>query len=513
MMGGRAQPTGAPVNATGAGSHVCLFLEGSYPFVFGGVSRWTQSLIQSQGGLSFDVVAIRPAGPSPDWRYPRPPNLHGFHDMALSPGRRGGWRLTSSQEADLAERLCGLVTSGDPAALVNLSEFLGLHAVGHDVAALLDSPSGWATIRRCYLRLTPGASFLQFYWSWRSFFGAVFRMLLAPLPRARVYHAVTTGYAGLMAARAGIETERPVILTEHGIYTNERRIDLMLSDWLTDTLPRAPDGAPVAALPGDIRDFWLAGFESLARICYAVCDEVISLSAAGQAEQLALGADPARLRIIPNGIDPRRFARRKRVADQVPRIAFVGRVVAIKDVVTFLRSVAILAAARPGFEAWVVGPDSEEPDYAARCRDEADRLGLGDVVHFAGVRRMEEVLDAIDVLVLTSTSESLPLVLLEAGAAGVPCVATDVGACPDVILGRPDEDPALGPGGRITRLAAPEATAEAVAELLDDPAERRACGAVLQARVAGAYRQDAVHAAYASLYARHVAQGKKTWQA
>lgn len=491
-------------------SDVCLILEGSYPFVFGGVSSWTQSQIYGLDDLVFGVAAIRPGGPAPEWQYSRPHNLRDFHDIPLSLGRSGNWSPGRSQEAKLAALFCDLVSDGQPRIVTGLLEFLKCHRAGRDVAAMLDSPSGWAVLRRCYEQLTPQASFLQFYWAWRSFFGAVLRVLTAPLPEARVYHAAATGYAGLMAARATVETGRPAMLTEHGIYTNERRIDLMLATWLRDSILRDPDTSDETPLTGDVRDFWLAGFESLARISYTTSRYVISLSAAGRAEQLALGAAPERTQIIPNGIDMARFDGVARIPDGTQRIALVGRVVAIKDVFTFLRAVALLTEDRPKLEAWIVGPDSEEPAYAARCRDQAAQMGLGKVVRFTGTRAMEEVLSSIDLLVLTSTSESLPLVLLEAGAAGVPCIATDVGACREVILGQAGEYPPLGPGGSITPLVAPEDTAAAVARLLDDATLHRVCATALRARVARYYRREEVNAAYRGLYSSAGSDGRVT---
>ena len=61
----------------------------------------------------------------------------------------------------------------------------------------------------------------------------------------------------------------------------------------------------------------------------------------------------------------------------------------------------------------------------------------------------------IAALALTSISEAQPLVILEAGAAGVPTVATDVGACREMIEGPQSEVPPLGPGGAIVGLLIP----------------------------------------------------------
>ena len=96
-------------------------------------------------------------------------------------------------------------------------------------------------------------------------------------------------------------------------------------------------------------------------------------------------------------------------------------------------------------------------------------LGLSDTFEFTGPVKLHDYLGRVDVIALTSISEAQPLVLLEAGAASVPSVATDVGSCRDIIFGRADEEPPLGPGGFVTPLSNPLATAKGLADLLIDP--------------------------------------------
>ncbi len=477
---------------------ICLILEGSYPYVFGGVSSWTQDLILACSEFKFSLISIHPADERAEWRYERPANLCQFVDASLVIGGETSWVLNAKAQAEFTDLLCDLVVLGRSGTVSELMQFLDRHAGQRDVASLISGPSVWGVITSMYERLTPDASFIQFFWGWRSFFTGVFNALRTPLPRAETYHAITTGFAGLMAARATIETGRPSLLTEHGIYTNERRIELMQADWVYDRHAVALEGSQ-SGLPGDIRDFWISGFESLAGICYDTVSEVISLSDAGRNEQIALGADPVRCRIIPNGIDATKFADISRHSGP-PCVALIGRVVSIKDIVTFLKAVAILKRDIPDVSALVVGPQDEEPGYAAKCHKVCLQLGLKQSVNFTGLQPIKEVLGRIDLAVLTSTSESLPLVLLEAGAAGIACIATDVGACREVIDGRADEVPVLGSGGRITRLAAPEDTAAAMVELLQNPELRLACGAALRSRVSQYYQAGVLRSAYLDLY-------------
>jgi hypothetical protein len=165
--------------------------------------------------------------------------------------------------------------------------------------------------------------------------GGLFSMLLAPLPRARVYHTICTGYAGVLAARATIETGRPSLVTEHGIYTNERRIEIAMADWLHDAgSARLSIGSGLA----NVRDLWIGMFTGYARACYDAASRIITLFEGNQPLQRAGGADPERMMVIPNGIELPEGTPGRDNSDPRPTIALIGRVVPIKDIKTFLRA-------------------------------------------------------------------------------------------------------------------------------------------------------------------------------
>jgi len=104
------------------------------------------------------------------------------------------------------------------------------------------------------------------------------------------------------------------------------------------------------------------------------------------------------------------------------------------------------------------------------------------------------------VLVLTSISEAQPLVILEGHAAGVPVVATNVGACEELLYGRTPEDRALGPSGVITAVASPQETADALALLARNPEQRDAMVRSGIQRVESFYREEDLNRTYQDLY-------------
>ncbi|MEZ5398550.1 MAG: GT4 family glycosyltransferase PelF [Bryobacteraceae bacterium] len=494
---------------------ICLILEGTYPYVTGGVSSWVHDLIHSQPGLTFDIVAIIPLGSRTESRYTLPPNVRGVTDIVLqqvpsgdSPGRWIPERWLPGRSRGFAgalERFFGAVEGPlerlqRGGGLAELAEILGAMAplrgrLGS--LSLLDSEQALALEARLYQRTMPQASFLQHFWGWRALLGGLYSMLLPELPRARAYHTICTGYAGVLAARAHLETGRPCLLTEHGIYMNERRVEIAMANWLHDA------GAGRLTLEnaiGNVRDLWIGMFSGYARACYEASARIITLYEGNQPLQRADGADPARMTVIPNGIHLADVPAVKPREERRPTIALIGRVVPIKDIKTFIRACEQLREVVPALRAWILGPTDEDPEYDAQCRAMVRYLELEDTVQFMGRVKLNDYLPEIDVLVLTSISEAQPLVILEAGAWGIPTVATNVGSCEEMILGSAREQPALGPGGIVTPLADPAATASAIERLLTDRAFHTRCGRTIRARLGRYYNKATLDAAYSRLY-------------
>ena len=259
--------------------------------------------------------------------------------------------------------------------------------------------------------------------------------------------------------------------------------------------------------PGFFKELWARLFYRLSRLTYAHADLIVTIYEGNRQAQIHDGADPAKTLVVPNGLDVERFAGLGRVAPAPGelRVGFVGRVVPIKDVKTFLRAIKIVMDAVPGVQALLVGPTDEDEDYVAECRTLAATLGLEGRVSFTGRADVREFYPRMDVVVLTSVSEGLPLVILEASAAGLPVIATDVGACRELLEGRGREDRALGASGLVTGLADPGATAEAILALASDPGLREEMGRAGLARVRAYYQEAQLVQSYRDIYRRLIA--------
>lgn len=483
---------------------VCIIAEGCYPYVAGGVSSWIDWLIRSQPELTFTVLAILPTAPVSPPRYGRPDNLVAIRNILLDDRQMGARRTwpPSMTPQWYAKSLSSIFNGGDSAAFRTLLERLGPINRRPKITTLLDSPEAWSALSSGY-RSMPQTAFISYFWAWRALAGGLLRMLVTPLPAARLYHSVSTGYAGLLAARAAIDTGKPAIITEHGIYSNERRVEILMADWIKNSID---NGLDFSDERHDVRDFWADAFESFARVAYDAADEIIALYGDNNAFQVALGADRSKLTVVPNGVDIARFEDLPQRQDDRPTLAFIGRVTPIKDVQTFIDVAEQLVTRVRGLRVLVVGPMDEDPEYAESCLEAVRNRGLENIVTFTGQVDVRSMMSEIDVLMLTSISEALPLVILEAGAAGIPCIATDVGACREILgcPNRPARNMQLGEGGIVSPVGDVQVLVDAAALLLNDKGVRQTMGRALRNKVRLHYRSDIIARRYGAIYASHL---------
>ena len=171
------------------------------------------------------------------------------------------------------------------------------------------------------------------------------------------------------------------------------------------------------------------------------------------------GVPTAQIHVIPCGVDAERFSPHGERLEP-PHIVCVARLRPVKNLGLLLEACASLRARGVQFCCMVIGDGS--------CRDELEamraRLGLARVVEFAGAAEQAEVLawwQRATIAALTSTSEGMPVCLMEAAACGVPAVATAVGGVPELI-----EE---GVTGFLTTPGDAGGLADALERLLRDP--------------------------------------------
>jgi len=218
------------------------------------------------------------------------------------------------------------------------------------------------------------------------------------------------------------------------------------------------------------------------RLLYALpIDAIAAISDGVRIALTQSGVDPARIVVIPSGIDLAPFeapfdrvATRARlgIADDEVLAIQVAALAPHKSQSTLLRAVALLRSRHPRLRVWIAG---EGPLRSALEREHA-ALGLGESVRFLGFRDdVTDLLRAADLFVISSYLEGLGTSILDAMAAGLPVVGTRVGGIPEAV-----EE---GATGLLVPPRDPQALGEALSAMAGSPDLRRRLGEAGRQRV------------------------------
>jgi glycosyltransferase involved in cell wall biosynthesis len=340
-------------------------------------------------------------------------------------------------------------------------------------------------------------------------------LLTAGLDRTRFHTTLITGVVGRdegdlsPAARArGVE---PVVIPELGRAIHPMRDLVALGKLVRVFRQMRPDlvhthtakagtlgrvAGRLAGVPTSLHTFHghvLEGYFSwpttqlflgIERALARQTDRIITVSPRLRQAILAMGiGQPEQVVVVPLGLELDRFLRTPpapaglrpalHLTPGIPLLGIVGRLAPIKDHPALFRALTLLEAGSQAPHLVVVG-DGERREELGRL---ADELGLASRIHFLGWRSdLEAILAELDMVICSSRNEGTPVALIEAMAAGVPVVSTDVGGVGDLVVH--DETGWLVPPGD------PPALARAIQGLLADPA--------LRARLAVAARPAAL---------------------
>lgn len=486
---------------------ICLLLEGTWPYVRGGVSSWIHQMILGLPELTFSVMFIGGQRSAyPERRYQVPSNVVHIEEVFLEDAThttdtRGTPRKADLQQLEDLYRFLHHPDAPEPALGENLLDCIAQGRLTLD--DVLRSRASWEALSEGYRLHCADPSFINYFWTLRSMQSPLLMLAESSrrMPRARMLHSISTGYAGLLGCILKQRWNCTYLLSEHGIYTKERKIDLAQASWIAESSGQALNRS-LDAGSGYIRTLWVRFFERIGQLTYNSADNIISLYDGNRQRQIKDGADPVRTQVIPNGIDLPQWtaALESRAPGIAPVVGLIGRVVPIKDVKTFLRAMRGVISAMPEAEGWIVGPEEEDPEYVSECRSLMASLGLEGKVHFLGFQRIQDILPKLGLMVLTSISEAQPLVILEAWAAGTPVVSSDVGSCREMIEGGSPEDRDLGLAGKVVAIADPQATSVAILELLRSPQRWQAAQASGLLRVNRYYTEALMLQRYRDLY-------------
>jgi glycosyltransferase involved in cell wall biosynthesis len=322
-------------------------------------------------------------------------------------------------------------------------------AAGHSVGLICDSTSGGALEEERIAALSP--------------------LLALGVERIKMARAIGPGDipATLSVARA-IAKMRPDVVHGHGakggVYGRlaaslERRRGRTVAAFY------APHGGSLHYASGS-----LTGriYFSVERMLETLTDGLIHVSAfEARAYREKIGAPRCPAHIVRNGLRPADFEPIQRAAEAADFI-FIGELRELKGVDVFIEALALLEQEKRPARGIIVGPST--PDNARRYRELANSKVTRQRVAFMPPMPVREAFALARSVVVPSRAESLPYLVLEAAAAGMPLIATDVGGIPEIFE---------GDVGRLVAPGDPEALAASMRAALAVP-ERMAAEALLR---------------------------------
>ncbi len=461
---------------------ICLISEGSYPYIMGGVSSWIQMLTESMPQHEFVIYAIGAEMKNKgNYKCKLTDNIVGIEEVFLDEfmSQTGEWGKKYFLSDQQKRAFINLISGGD----VDWAEIFTLVRSGEydNVTNFLMSRDFFEIVQLSSEEDFSYISFTEFFWMVKSMLLPLLQIIKSELPEADLYHCVSTGYAGVVGSMAKHLLNKPLILTEHGIYSREREEEIIKSDWLK----------------GYFKDMWIKFFYNISKLAYDSSDRVISLFERNKQIQVELGCNEDKIDVIHNGIDISKLKEYKDVReDKYINFGALLRVVPIKDVKTMLHGFNAAKQKVDNIRLFIMGPYDEDEEYYNECIQIVENLNISDIV-FTGRINPDDYLYKMDCLILTSISEGQPFALLEAMGYKKPLITTNVGSCREMLEGRNDE---FGDAGIVIPVMDYEKLGKAIVEIAKTPSLRAHMGQSGFERVKKYYTTKMFIDSYSKLY-------------
>ena len=461
---------------------ICLVLEGSYPYVNGGVSTWMHQYITEMPEHEFVLWVIAAKAEDRDkFVYQLPPNVVEIHQVFLD----DALRLKGTGVVDHAftqaeiQALEELISSGSP----NWDLLFSMYQVQRiNPMSYLKSEAFLRAFEESLESHYPYIAYADAFHSTRSRLLPVLYLLGTKVPQADCYHAICTGYGGLLASLGAYLYKKPLLLTEHGIYTREREEEIIGAQWVGKAF----------------KQHWIRFFYMLSTLIYTRACRITSLYRGAMQIQIDLGADAEKCSVIANGISYEKFCNiPPKREDGMVDIGAVVRFAPIKDIKTMIYAFYELSSRMENVRLHILG-GIDDQEYADECFALIEKMGLKDKILVPGRVNVAEYFQKLDFTILTSLSEGQPLSVLESFAAGLPVVTTDVGSCSELILGIPPDT--FGRAGYFVPPMQREKLADAMELLATSREVRRKMGKIGQMRASAYFRYNTMLSKYRSLY-------------
>ena len=394
---------------------VSLISEGVLPSTVGGVGRWLNYLINEVKNTEFNLIAI--GGPK-EYRDKR--IIH-YENIPLRDS--GGSRYANPESLKLLLQLF-IEDEENPLLRHKVREYADCPSI--------DSKIFWRVLTNFYKQHFPDKPYLKFFLTVRNLISPLISILrIDRAAKCDLYHALNAGYAGFAGVVMKALTDKPLLVTIHGIYEDEREWELRFmkeEKWL--------------------KNLCLAFFRKICLAVYEEADLITTVNESNKDRLVELGASSNKIEIIQNPVNTELFKLAEDRESEEIVVGTVTRIVPMKGLKNLIQAAKYLIENLSNVRFIVVGP-VQNKEYFQECLKIADDLGVSDKFMFVGQDDSAKWYPRFDIFVLPSLMERSPMAVLEAMASGLPVVCTETPGTREMV----GEYWPLAPPGNAEKLA------------------------------------------------------------
>jgi polysaccharide biosynthesis protein PelF len=473
----------------GSNISVLLTTEGTYPFYQGGVSNWCDILVREMKGVDYILYSVM-ANPFiipkfnlptntkhikvPLWGTEEPcEHLDTPFSLIYMKKKRTTGRVIESLFLPLFNQLIFEILSPhkNPQRFGEILYQLYKFFQEYEYKECFKSEKIWKTYKDYVLDFSKNQDSSIHppdVYSLIQSLGWIYRFLNiinTTVPKTDVTHSSASAFCGIPCVLSKIENKTPYLLTEHGVYMREQYLSLSQRK-----------------LHLFLNTFLIRFIQSITTLNYYYADQISPVCYYNTRWEKRFGVDEKNIEVIYNGIDPGLFKEAEERKNENPTVVSVARIDPIKDIISLLKTAAIVKREIQNVKFIVYGSVSVEA-YYQECLALRRNLQLEKTFIFAG--HTNDIYSAYasgDVIALSSISEAFPYSVVEAMMVGKPVVSTDVGGVSE----------AIGQTGYLVTPRAPEEMASAITTLLKDEKLRRTFGKEARERALKYFTLDKV---------------------
>ncbi|WP_243694634.1 GT4 family glycosyltransferase PelF [Flavobacterium psychrotolerans] len=421
-----------------------LILEGTYPFNGGGVSTWAHMLCNKVKNVNYTLYSIN-ADFEQKSKYELSENVKNVIQVPLwspmepsellSYGKKYYATVNRKEQDDnsaiieefipIFERLLFNIYA-DNADIEDIDDTIfdmWFFFQNHDYKKTMKSVEVWKSFYKTVSKVIVrdnhyGATLYDFTVGMRW----IYRFLIPisiDVPKVDISHLTLSGFPVIPALVLKYKYGTPIIVTEHGVFIRERLIAINSSEYSFF-----------------LKNLLIKFSECITKLVYYKSDLILSVNKFNISWEKKYGANPNKIEVIYNGIDPDLFAPSGKPAhlEGVPTVVAAARIFELKDIITMIRSCEVVKNTIPNVKFLVYGDNTAVPEYTKECLNLIKELGLENNFSLAGYHnKPHQLFCEGDVSILTSISEGFPYTVLESMSCGIPVVATDVGGVTEAL--------------------------------------------------------------------------------